>query len=60
LLTTVERVVGRRAELGDTAENFSRDKLVALRIGYTETDLHLKVKNTGASWSQQFKLWIAT
>jgi len=59
LLTTVERVVDRRAELGDMAKNFSRDKPIALRIGYAETDLRLKVKNAGACWSHQLKLWIA-
>jgi len=64
LLTTVEIVIDHRAELGSStnraAENFSRDKPVALQIDYAEADLRFSAKNARARWSKQLKLWITT
>lgn len=61
-LTTIEIVVDQRTRSPGMATNRPlsdyRTQVVALRADYEETNLRESLKQQGARWSRQLKLWL--
>lgn len=61
-LTTIEIVVDQRTRSPGASTNrplrHYREQIVALQVDYEETKLRENLKQRGARWSRQLKLWL--
>lgn len=63
VFTTIEVIVDERERISQPMhrhQEFANQRLavVAISLKYEETELRQKLKNHGARWSQQLRLWL--